>query len=1256
MAGPLIGTPARDVTSTSFRSDDLNDELPDEEGSFMPPPGHDLLTKGTRSSGSLRTPRHALQLLPNGNAQRPGKAEFTPLLKSVTKNNMSKRIPNSARRRGHGASETPGLARVDESALSVSSASRHDLSRVPQDFSSSPASTPLAQLPSKNGKVVNDGNMMTLREQENIIDKIEKENFGLKMKIHFLEENLSKRGGEFNQAALKENTDLKVNRITMQRELHKFKKTLAQAEKDAELYRKQLEDYRERVRQKKVDETVRVELASMKSELQQKEEELESVREKYERVRSAKDDEAQRLRDEVSDLQADLRERDRQLEDREDEIDSLKANAKQGSNSTAELEEELESAREEIEGLRHDLDEAKSAKHEAKEQQESAEDRKRRAEQELYELQDEVANKSILPHGLSKQLEERAAKFEDDYLELQERFKVLQQSLEEKSQSERSLQERLRHAEREGSSDARHLQQELEAVQLKSESFERKYNNMAKQVEAVNKELLIKTDEKDLLQSRHDALTAESAQLQQELSRARKSVATLESSIEQERQRAAQNDSQLRLQHRNELDQHIDQIDTLHREASARDEQYATEVENWAAEKRVIESAKDKAEEKASGLQRTVDKLNDAQGTLSSKELRMQQALESEKQRHSQEEKVLNKQIDELNQDLLTKRTTAEEHRTELSNAREELRISLREQALLKEKVTELEDEIEVLQADIEQEHDLAQQIQQKSSSASDAQFIKLKKEKADLQEELVNVRLQLDASKRSILSLETERNELEARLSKPQLQQDDTFDMQQDKREFRREKQRLEKELDVIKRERDNLMQTNKDLEEELDAEVDRANAKEHKLNIELDQLRNKQLTASDNNGKELASAKNKIHRLESRIRDLEDTLASHSRNISSPDVDVSGLRLDLEEARKSETAATKREADLKSNNRDLKMKVNDLEKQLHEARLSELKSRSPASSVSSGNFRELKELRQEVFGVRAQVKILQDENQILKRSARRRSQDDTQQAVIQAKLDSKVDQIENLANKLEDQNQLVDTLRKDLARIRTERDEARKAAKHSRSHDESVDLQSEIKRLRAERDDARNTTLQIAGRSKEALAIKSELFRLRTERGKANLRADSIEKELDVVQSRYETLLEKLTSGPARSSSTTEKELRGLMKEVLWLKAKLRREQRLRQDLAWTKTYLENGEQMRVQCNQVDLRILREMGVDVERRKHETKLTPIQKLRAGVFCVIAASRLTRMGDQWRGVKEIGEALAAKKSAQLGRGTFREV
>ena len=47
-----------------------------------------------------------------------------------------------------------------------------------------------------------------------IINKVEKENFGLKSKMHFLEETLRKAGPDFNAAALKENTDLKVDRMT----------------------------------------------------------------------------------------------------------------------------------------------------------------------------------------------------------------------------------------------------------------------------------------------------------------------------------------------------------------------------------------------------------------------------------------------------------------------------------------------------------------------------------------------------------------------------------------------------------------------------------------------------------------------------------------------------------------------------------------------------------------------------------------------------------------------------------------------------------------------------------------------------------------------------------------------------------------------------------------------------------------------------------------------------------------------------------
>lgn len=1257
MAHEYIGTP--NATHISINSDgfgDIDDLVP--EASFVAPKDRDVLLKGGRNA--LRTPSAGvlLQLLPNGNQPR-GRAEFTPLLKSVAKTNISKRLSASARRRG--VSNTPGintpglpLPRHDETNIASehtsSSIGRNDYTPMPQHVSSSAASTPLAQLPVRDGAVVNDGNVMTLREQENIIDKIEKENFGLKMKIHFLEENLSKRGGEFNQAALKENTDLKVNRITMQRELHKFKKTIAQAERDAELYKRQLEEYRERVRQKKADETFRIEMANLKSELEQKDEDLQQLRSKYDKVRSGNDSEAEKLRDEVADLQADLRERDRQLDEREDEVDALKANASKGSNSVAELEEELESAKQEIDDLREDLGKANAAAKEAREEQEAAEDERRRKEEELHDLQDDVANKSIVPQGLSKKLEERAAQFERDYYDLKDRFQDLQRSLDEKSQNERQLQERLRNTEKEGTSDVRHLQQELEAAEQKTESIERKYNNMAKQVEAVHKELSVKADEKDLLQSRHDALTTESAQLQDDLEKARTSVASLESSLEQEKQRAAYNDNQLRSQHRSELDHLTEQVDALHREASMRNEQHATEAENWAAERRSLESAKSKAEEKANGLQRTVEKLNDAQGTLSGREMRLQEALESEKQRHLQEEKVLSKQIDELNQDLSAKRSASDEHRSEFNNAREELRISVREQALLKEKATELEEEIEVLQADIEQQHELVQQLQQRSSSASDALVAKLKKEKADLQESLGNHRLELEAAKRATQAAESERDEIEARLDQAQQTGENTTEVQQDKRELKRERQRLEKELEKSRKERDTLAQTNKELEEELDAEIDRATAEEHRLSTELDSLRNKQLTSSDARDKEIISAKNKIHRLETRIRDLEDMLENQSRKVSSPGADVSGLRHDLEEARKHETAATKREADLKSSNRDLKMKINDLERQLHEARLAELKAKSPASSVSSNSGREVNELRKEVFDARAQLKTLQEQNQQLRRSARRLSQDETQQAVLQAQLDSKVDEMDNLASKLDDQNQLVGTLRKELARIRSERDEARQAVRDTTRREDSLDLRNELKRLRTERNEARNVTLQIAGRSREALALKSELLRLREERAQANRRADVVESELDVVQSRYESMLERLTSGPTQDDSTLEKQVRGLMKEVLWLKARCRREERLRKDLAWSKTYIENGEAMRVQCNQVDLRILREMGIDVDRKKYEKKLAPIQKFRAGVFCVMAAIRMSNLEEQWRDARKIGDALRHAKQRQAPR------
>ncbi|KAJ9603634.1 hypothetical protein H2200_011820 [Cladophialophora chaetospira] len=1255
-----INTPgATDASHVSDRFDPIGNISP-EKSFLVPNENRDLLSQMKNiknQSASLKTPRpdlrDPLRLLPNGNRPR---AEFTPLMHSATKKNMARRL--SARKFSVTPSylresRTPGPRLSDISHLGTehtsSSAGAIDNTPMPQQISSSAQSTPLAQLPGRDAAgLVNDGNMMTLREQESIIDKIEKENFGLKMKIHFLEEALSKRGGDFNHAALKENTDLKVNKITMQRELHKFKKHIAQAEKDAEVYRLQLEEFKERIRRKQVDESIRIELESLRSEVKTKEKQISQFESDKGRAEDQEKSTLKKLREDIEDLQADLREKDRAIDERDDQIDALKVKASKESNDAAEIEDELDSARQEIEDLKQSLERAKDDAKEAKEAQEEALDDKRRAEEDLDELRDEMANKSFTTKGLSRQLEDKTNKLEDELQDLQEQHDLLKAELAQKSDSERQLRDRVRDLEREGASDHRKLQQDLELSQQQRDTFERKLINMTKQLETVERELLIKTEEKDLLQTRHDALTKESADLQKDLAKTRKAVEDLENALDDERQRAAQNDNVLRSQHKQEIDLVNEQVDQLHREVNSKERDHAADLEEWEAQKRTLEASSQRAEEKAVGLQRTVDRLQESQGTVNGRELKLQAALESEKQRHQQEEKVLSKQIEELQQDLANKRTASDGSRLELNNAKEELRISIRDQAALKEKVAELEEEIEVLQADIEQEHEFAEKQQQKYSSSADAQVQKMRQEKQSLQEEVSKVRSELQNANMALEMSEKERDEMEAKLQNAQHKSnDDTFNVDQEKRELRRLKVKLEQDVARLTSERDNLQDANQSLEDEINAGLERASNEENRLNAEIDSMRNLKMANSDNRDRELTSAKNKVARLETRIKELEDMLDNQSRVIGSPAADISGLRHDLSEARKNETAATKRETDLKTANRDLKMKLNDLERDLHEARLAQYKASSPSASPPPSHSKELAKLRQDLVDAQAEVKVLGTENRDLKRAARRFSTDE-ELATLQAQLKSRAVEIDSLNDKIVEQNDVVDALREQLNRPREDKSTTERSSSELRKRDRHInDLKAQIKQLEEEQFELNDVSMRLSTRDSEAREMKRHLRRLREERSDANKKAEAVENELEVLQSKYEDMLERLTSGKSSKDEIRAKEMKGLIKEIMWLKAKCRREERLRKDLAWSKALLEQNEAMRAECNQVDLRILGEMGVSLDKRKYEVKLKPVQKFRAGVFAVIAAIRMSNMEEQWRDAKLLGEELKLIKTRQ---------
>ena len=183
-----------------------------------------------------------------------------------------------------------------------------------------------------------------------IIDKIEKENFGLKLKIHFLEDALRRSGPGFNEAALKENTDLKVDRVTLQAELKRCKKTLTQAERDMEAYKHHLEEVQAKAKKEHADESIRQQLEDLKKGLQEKEEEIEELREKLEAA-DGENEEVHKLKDDIEDLEANLREKDRQLNEQEDELNTVNAQAKKDSDVLEDVYAELEEERKHVEAL-----------------------------------------------------------------------------------------------------------------------------------------------------------------------------------------------------------------------------------------------------------------------------------------------------------------------------------------------------------------------------------------------------------------------------------------------------------------------------------------------------------------------------------------------------------------------------------------------------------------------------------------------------------------------------------------------------------------------------------------------------------------------------------------------------------------------------------------------------------------------------------------------------------------------------------------
>ncbi|OJD16675.1 hypothetical protein AJ78_03185 [Emergomyces pasteurianus Ep9510] len=1177
MALPYIDTPRTEIDPNityitgGFQSAARNNlsALDSVENSFQSPSkDHDLI-KGpgngrSRKLSEFKTPRPGSRLNPRNALydQRhlptvpSAKGEFTPMLNSASRNKLihhnnsthrrtGQKMPARLRNEYHSSGNTPGLLNVDMTSYGDDSTNLDgDPTPIPQ-MGSSAQSTPLPTLPGRNGTVVADGhNMMTLREQENVINRLDKENFGLKLKIHFLEQNFKLAKPEFAQAAIQENTELKVTKLTMERDLHQCKKSLRRAEQDLAGCQAELQELQANARQRHVNEDLQRELNNKENEIHELQEELESAKENESEA-------VQQLRDEIQDLQYDLRQKE-------------------------DLEAELQETKAQLEDLQNSLKETKS-------KCDAALEEKERAMEDLKELQDEMADKSFYTKGLSRQLEEKAHKLEDELNKLRKLHTVLEENLQNKTREVAKCEEEIEGLKEELSAEKARIQDDLDLAHHERDIARRERDDISQRLRRVNDDIQSGENANEVLKTRHDALTSESASLQRDLTQAKATISNLEEQMKVDRDQFMNDMDELRLQHRVQLDQLHDEIESLKHDIEDQEGQHAADRDRWDSLKRNLEVQKEKVEQQVAGYKRTIDKLQNVETALSGREEKLQNILESEKQRHQQDEELLNRQIKELTDDIASRRQAAESQRQELLSIKEELRAARREESSLREKLQGLEDEIVVLQATLEEERAFAGNQQKSGASDLEKQLQTANKEKQAARDRLANANIEIHNLRLSSAELEAERDELQNQINRIQGKVDDTYRLDQEKIDLRKSKLRLENDLNRLKDEKKALLETRDKLQVDLANEIERAAAEENRLSAEMDQLQDKLFISSERRDRELLAAKSKAERLEVRTQELETLLnnqASRAETSTSPDFSI--LRRSLEDARHQERAALQRESTLKASIRELKTRIVELERENHELKAKELSAHSPNKSPSTSLKvqEELRYLRSQLLDMHKSMKDLKTQNHELQHAA----VNEEERKDLHELLKSSTLEAESLAVRLSERDARVDELRTHLRRVREER----------------------------------------------ALSIK---------------KADTANRELESLQDRYEALLDELTKHSERKGRHA-KEIKGLGKEIMWLRARLVREEKFRKDLAWSKGLMELGERVRTACNETDLKMIAEMGVKPHspRKKFDSRL----KLKAVAFTVLAVCRMQKLSAEWSKAKSLSESLRKAKGEVL--------
>ena len=817
---------------------------------------------------------------------------------------------------------------------------------------------------------------------------------------------------------------------------------------------------------------------------------------------------------------------------------------------------------------------------------------------------------------MTRQLEGKAQRLEGDLERLRDQYGELETQLSTTSRELQTAKAKLEEVESDSDVKTQRMKDENELLRNDREAVAQRCQTLLDRAQELEQRLRSKSEEKDLLHSRHDMLTSESQNLQRDVARANSRIDQLQMEVEQERSHAVENDKRLRGEAKAEFDRLTTEIDDMEKKLEDRESRNISDRDYWEAQTRDLQSQKSRSDEKAKGLQRTVDALQETQGSLSGKEAKLKQALESEKQRHDDEEAVLHEQIQDLRAEIDEKRGDLEILRLEVAETRDNLQATERERSNMEEKVQELQDEVDVLQNGIDENEGM-----DRHSNDLRLQLQQVEGDKETMQKKLSTATADLGRLRDLCSQIEVEKNELQRQVQQIEGQLYDNRKFDQDKLELRTAKAKLDTEVSRLQKERDIIMEEKADAEDRLNEHIAQAASEDARFASERLELERKIATIKKDSERDSMAARSRVQRLQAQVEQLEEQL-KHQGDVDGSPPDLSILREDLTQARKKETELLHRESTMKDNLKDLRKKVLELERRAHEAEVSKFVHESSASSMSgSAQKDELQEVRRQLTESRQKLNDFRSQSRRNEDTLRRKVSDlQRQEQAASRGHAEQVDMLEEELSKCQEEKEVQEAKVSEMQNIERQLQTHVKSLEASLKlspktaerfmTDERKDLHEMIKAAKLESEDFQvqitSRDAQIKAYARREKHLVNDLNRVREQRLTHEGRTISLSSELDRLQLEYDTTLEKFTrkqkaleaerkamlsqvryeGTPARQNVLSDTgevdvalkakekqhqlELKGLMKQMQWLKARFLRESNFRENLQYEKRYL--------------------------------------------------------------------------------------